>query len=185
MQVILLAAISLDGLISQSDDLPSTKWTSSEDTAYFKRRTKELQICVMGRTTFQTIGRGLPGRAIVVLSRSGDGLQDFPELSTANMSEITPEGKVWWTKLPIEQLVASLSAAGKANLVVCGGSSVYSQFFESGLVDKVELTVEEAVLKSGKKLLVRPLEKHELMLREIVSLSEKTQVFEYDVKAKD
>jgi len=44
-------------------------WHISEDLKYFKEKTKGFPV-IMGRTTFDSIGRPLPGRKNIVLSRS-------------------------------------------------------------------------------------------------------------------
>ena len=66
MQIFLIVAVSADGLIAQSRDQVSTRWTSREDASWFARRTKKAGVCVMGRTTFQILGRSLPERSLIV-----------------------------------------------------------------------------------------------------------------------
>ena len=71
MKIILIAAISADGKIAQSANQSSLDWTSKEDTAFFVAKTKEAGVVVMGSRTFETIGKPLKGRRLIVLSEQG------------------------------------------------------------------------------------------------------------------
>lgn len=61
----LIVAMDASGLIGKGDALP---WHVPEDLAYFKRMTKGNSV-LMGRKTFESIGRLLPGRENIVLTR--------------------------------------------------------------------------------------------------------------------
>lgn len=63
----LVVAVAKNGVIGRGDALP---WKLSSDLKRFKKMT--IGHClVMGRTTYESIGRPLPGRQTIVLSRSG------------------------------------------------------------------------------------------------------------------
>jgi dihydrofolate reductase len=61
----ILVARALNGAIGNRNSLP---WHLPEDLAHFKRTTMGRTI-VMGRRTWESIGRVLPGRRMVVVSR--------------------------------------------------------------------------------------------------------------------
>jgi dihydrofolate reductase len=61
-----IAAISENRAIGHRGKIP---WQLPEDFAWFKYKTMGGTL-IMGRKTFQSIGKPLPGRATVVLSRS-------------------------------------------------------------------------------------------------------------------
>ncbi|MFC0274356.1 dihydrofolate reductase [Metabacillus herbersteinensis] len=61
----LLVARDENGVIGNNNQLP---WHLPADLAYFKRVTMNHKI-IMGRKTFQSIGRILPGRENIVLTR--------------------------------------------------------------------------------------------------------------------
>ena len=63
----LIVAMDRRRLIGKQGDLP---WRFSEDLKHFKRETLG-HVVVMGRKTFESIGRPLPGRTNVVVSRKG------------------------------------------------------------------------------------------------------------------
>ena len=73
-RVTLVAAVADNGVIGAAGGIP---WRIPEDFAHFKRVTLGLTL-VMGRATYDSIGRPLPGRTTVVLTRdptwSADGV---------------------------------------------------------------------------------------------------------------
>jgi dihydrofolate reductase len=64
----LIAAMDQNRLIGQNNDLP---WRLPADLAYFKKVTMG-QTIVMGRKTFESIGKPLPGRENVVVTSQED-----------------------------------------------------------------------------------------------------------------
>jgi len=64
----IIAAISDNNVIGNGNALP---WRSPEDLARFKALTLGNTL-IMGRKTFESIGRPLPGRTTVVLTRRAD-----------------------------------------------------------------------------------------------------------------
>lgn len=65
MRLSLIAALDKNGVIGRGDELP---WRLSADLKLFKERTMGHPI-ILGRKTFRSIGRPLPGRLNIVLSR--------------------------------------------------------------------------------------------------------------------
>ncbi|MGI8782808.1 MAG: dihydrofolate reductase [Acidobacteriota bacterium] len=65
MTLSLIVAMSANGVIGRNGGLP---WKLSTDLKRFKQRTMGHHL-VMGRKTFEAIGRPLPGRTTVVISR--------------------------------------------------------------------------------------------------------------------
>lgn len=68
MQITLIVARSPDGVIGRDNALP---WHLPEDLRHFKSTTMGHAI-VMGRLTFDSIGRALPGRRTIVVTRRPD-----------------------------------------------------------------------------------------------------------------
>ncbi len=86
MLISLIAAMDENHLIGAQNRLP---WTLPADMAWFRKQTMGKPI-VMGRTTFASIGKALPGRRNIVLSRKPelhiDGctvIHDLSELAQA------------------------------------------------------------------------------------------------------
>ena len=92
-------------------------WDLPADLAWFKRNTLKKPV-IMGRLTFESIGRPLPGRLnIVVSSKPG-----------------TTDGVTWVTSLD-----EAIQAAGDAEeIMVIGGGRVYEQMLKRA--DRLYLT---------------------------------------------
>ena len=65
-RVVLVAAVAANGVIGNGPDIP---WKIAGEQARFKSLTLG-HVLLMGRTTFESIGRALPGRSTVVLTRT-------------------------------------------------------------------------------------------------------------------
>lgn len=116
MRVSLIVARSLNGIIGRDGDLP---WHLSADLRRFKKLTMGHHM-VMGRKTFESIGRLLPGRKTVVVTRSNDF--DGQGALVANS---------------LEQ--ALQMAAADDEIFVVGGGEVYRQAIP--LADRIYMTV--------------------------------------------
>ena len=82
-RVVLIAAVARNGVIGADGDIP---WRIPEDFAHFKRTTYGHTL-LMGRATYESIGRPLPGRTTIVLTRapgwSSEGVFVSPSLEHA------------------------------------------------------------------------------------------------------
>lgn len=67
MKIVLVAAIGRNNVIGRDGQLP---WRLKSDLKHFRALTIGKPV-VMGRKTYESIGRPLPGRTTIVLSRSG------------------------------------------------------------------------------------------------------------------
>ena len=83
MLLSLLVAISENNVIGKDNKLP---WHLPEDLKYFKNTTWAMPI-IMGRKTFESIGKPLPGRTNIVITRNkkwkGDGVKIVHDLEQA------------------------------------------------------------------------------------------------------
>lgn len=76
-----IAAMSLNRVIGRENKLP---WHLPEELKWFKRTTTG-HVVIMGRKTFESIGKPLPNRETIVLSRGGfsfPGVTVAPTLQT-------------------------------------------------------------------------------------------------------
>lgn len=64
-RIVMVAAVARNGVIGNGPDIP---WRIPGEQAEFKRLTMG-HVLVMGRTTYESIGRPLPGRTTIVLTR--------------------------------------------------------------------------------------------------------------------
>lgn len=105
MKVTLVAAVADNGVIGADGDIP---WRIPADFAHFKALTLG-HVLVMGRATYGSIGRPLPGRTTIVLTRdpawAAEGVLVAPDLETA----------------------LRLAAGIDEDVFVVGGASVYAE----------------------------------------------------------
>ena len=82
-EIVAIAAVCANRVIGGDGDQP---WRDRDDFARFKRLTMG-QVLIMGRKTFAAIGRPLPGRHTVVLTRdpdwSANGIHSVTDLDAA------------------------------------------------------------------------------------------------------
>lgn len=118
MTCTIVVAIGRNGVIGRDGDLP---WAPTGDLAHFKAVTMGHPM-VMGRTTYESIGRPLPGRTSIVLTRD-------PEWSAGGV-EVASD------------LPAALARAAELDdeVFLIGGAQVYAQALEAGLVDRLVVT---------------------------------------------
>nr|AIA16506.1 Dihydrofolate reductase [uncultured bacterium] len=163
MKVFIIAALSADGYIGIDASHRATSWTTKADLQFFVRKTKEAGTIVMGRKTFETIGRPLNDRRLIVLTSK-------PEDITIEDVEATSESPA--------ELVARLEREGVTTLAVCGGSSIYTQFMEAGLAEELFITVMPKIFGQGLPLFGRQLDIN-LRLQHTEQLGENTVLLHY------
>lgn len=167
MKVTLIAAVTADGFIAKDETHLSTRWTSKEDTRFFRQRAKQSGHLVVGSKTFATFNRKMDGRKIYVYSRS-------IEVANPYQNDITV------TSLPPGELLVQLEQDGVQEVLIAGGSAIYTLFMQAGVVDTLLLTHEPVFFGQGVPLFSAPLDV-QVQLKKIHSLSEQTNVFEYEV----
>lgn len=106
--VALIAAVAENGVIGAGNTIP---WRLPTDFAHFRRTTLGKPV-IMGRKTFASIGRPLPGRTNIVVSRQR-GYQ--------------PAGVIVIDSLEaaLEHAQAIAAADGAAEVMVAGGAEIY------------------------------------------------------------
>lgn len=68
MDIIIIAAMAANRVIGHNNTIP---WSLPEDLRHFKEKTLGHAL-IMGRKTFESLGRPLPGRTNIVISRNRD-----------------------------------------------------------------------------------------------------------------
>jgi dihydrofolate reductase len=128
MKVVLIAAMDNNRVIGVNNTLP---WKLSADLKRFKALTMGHTI-VMGRNTFESLGRPLPGRRHICVSRSANS-------STLSADDRWPN-QVFWSNDLNGALAALSSEAGAASstVYVIGGAQVYTQAL--AIADELEIT---------------------------------------------
>ena len=92
---------------------------------------------VMGLNTFNTFPSPLPGRLHIVYSPDENA-------SEKNIPEV-----VEYTKDSPADLIKKLEERGFTEVAICGGTTIYTMFMKSGLVETLYLTIEPKLFGKG------------------------------------
>ena len=111
----IIAAVSNNGVIGVDNKLP---WDLPEDLKRFKELTTG-NVVIMGRKTYESIGKPLPNRINIVITRNKDFF--VPGVLTANSLNS-----------------ALLKAGGNKDIFIIGGGEIYEQ--SMGFADKLYIT---------------------------------------------
>ncbi|MEO6473394.1 MAG: dihydrofolate reductase [Aeromicrobium sp.] len=122
MTVSLVVAMGSNGVIGVDDDMP---WHLPEDLAHFKEVTLGHPM-IMGRRTFEAIGRVLPGRTTIVVTHQQSWGADDVE-----------------TALDFDEALAKARDLDDTIFVV-GGAQIYDEALKRGVVDTLIVTRIEA-----------------------------------------
>lgn len=115
MAVSLIVAMAENRAIGVKNDLP---WHLPADLKYFKATTLGKPI-IMGRKTFDSIGRALPGRQNIVVTRNQDWSHDGVDVATS--------------------LSAAIELAGNVDeIMITGGGQIYAEAMDK--VDRMYIT---------------------------------------------
>ena len=78
MKISLIAAFAEEGVIGKDGKIP---WTLKEDLKHFRHKTEGCSV-VMGRKTYESIGRPLPNRLNIVMTKNPKMLEGVKEVSS-------------------------------------------------------------------------------------------------------
>jgi dihydrofolate reductase len=112
----IIVATDAAGGIGINNSMP---WHLPEDMAHFKRVTSGHPV-IMGRKTFESIGRPLPKRRNIVITRNADWSHDGVE-----------------TVSSLEQAAALV---GDDAAFIIGGAQIYAEALERQLVERIIVT---------------------------------------------
>ncbi|RJE75668.1 diacylglycerol kinase [Pseudoalteromonas sp. MSK9-3] len=115
MIISMIAAMAHNRVIGQDNKMP---WHLPADLQHFKRITLNKPV-IMGRKTFESIGRPLPNRRNIIISRNSDYYAEGIEVVTSADAALE-------------------LAAGTEEVMIIGGGLVYEQFLP--LCERLYLT---------------------------------------------
>jgi dihydrofolate reductase len=122
-----IVAVSENNAIGRDNNLP---WNLPEDLKFFKRTTMGKPV-VMGRKTYEALGRPLPGRQNIVLSRQKD--------------LALPEGVLLFDN--VQDSVAWLEKGDFEEVFIIGGGIIFEQALpiaERLYITRVHTTIPDA-----------------------------------------
>lgn len=106
--VVFLVAMGENGVIGRDGDMP---WRLSTDLRRFKALTLGKPV-IMGRRTFASIGRPLPGRDIIVVTRQADFAVEGVTVAASPADAVAAARRI-------------AAGSGAAEIVVAGGGEIY------------------------------------------------------------
>ena len=125
MQKNIIVAIADNNAIGKDNEL---LWHISEDLRFFRRTTLGWPV-IMGRKTFESIGRALPGRVNVVVSRGFTTGEDVEVVGS------------------LEEAFATAESTNLEKCFVMGGGQIYAQALE--LADRLVVTHVHTVIEDA------------------------------------
>lgn len=109
-EIIIIVAFSKNGrIIGNNGRIP---WTLPEDLQHFKELTTGNAI-IMGRKTFESIGRALPERMNIVVTRNKDFCVEDAYIAKS-----------------LEKAIEIAKNAGYKKIFICGGQQIYQQMMD-------------------------------------------------------
>jgi dihydrofolate reductase len=125
IELVLIVAVAENGVIGRDNQLP---WRLKSDMRHFRARTMGKPV-VMGRRTFQSLGRQLTGRTVIVVTRD---------------REFAAPGVVAASSLAAALAAARGDALRRAAdaVMVAGGGEIYAAAMP--LADCIEMTLVHA-----------------------------------------
>lgn len=164
----IIVAQTADGKIARNSS-HEADWTSRADKKHFIEMTKKSGVMIMGLNTFKTFPSPLKDRLHIVYSdKEGSENDNIP-------------GVVEYTKDSPEVLIKKLEERGFKEVAVCGGSTIYTMFMKSGLVEKIYITIEPRLFGEGMSIFNQSLDiKMKLNSTKTIS-GENVILLEYDV----
>lgn len=121
IRIAAVVAVARNGVIGRNNDLP---WHLPPDLKYFKSITMGKPI-IMGRKTFESIGRPLPGRDNIVVTRDPNWRADGILVKSS-----IPDAIEAGTKVADEKSLDEV--------MIIGGAEIYRQ--SQALTDRIYLT---------------------------------------------
>lgn len=113
VKIAMIAGVAENGVIGSDQTIP---WRVPSDMAFFKRTTMGKPV-VMGRKQYETVGKPLPGRANIVVTRQPDyqpeGVLVFHDVDTA-----------------VEKARDIAAAEGVDEIMIIGGGELYAQLMD-------------------------------------------------------
>lgn len=140
MKIVLIMVSTVDGIITKRADA-DVDWSSKEDKKLFVQETKKLGTIIMGRTTYDVVGRHLPGRLNIVLTSDPKKYQH---------KEIP--GELEFMSGAPHEVIATLEKRGITQAALIGGPRTNAAFLKAGLVSEIMLSIEPKMFGTGMNL---------------------------------
>lgn len=138
----MIAVVSANGKLTHGNDTHIYSWTSKEDQDFFQDKIKQAKLIIMGSATYEVVRKqikNIPGRLRIVLTHN---LEKYRKDQMPGILEFSSETPL--------QLIDRLT--NYKEVLVVGGSKIYSAFMKAGLINEIYLTIEPVIFGEGKEL---------------------------------
>jgi len=166
MKVILLMAVTADGMIARGS-MELVDWTGKADKKYFVYITRKAGVMIMGSKTFDTIGKVLPGRKNIVMTR--------------DKTRISQDENLIFTCQTPGEIINDLKTQGFKSIALIGGSTVNTLFMKAKLIDEIHITLVPRLFGKGLSLFKEVLDTR-LELMDTSSIEKGHILLKYRVK---
>lgn len=134
LKLILLMALTVDGRSGLSaDHFPD--WTGTADKKMFKALSQRAGVVIMGSRTYDTIGKPLPGRLNIVMTR--------------NTERVSSNAALRYTDQSPAEIIQMLAEQGYQEAILAGGATINDLFIEADLVDELIVTFASLTFGQG------------------------------------
>jgi len=169
MKVILIMVQSINGKVRLIIN-KNQPWSSQEDKKHFSKVTKEIGVVIMGRKTFEEIGKPLDKRKNIVLTGEPEKYQKL---------EKTDQGSLFFTDEKPESLLNRLEKEGYQTVALIGGPTINALFLEKNLIDEIYLTIEPVIIEGDLSLFSYVQGTYQFKLNEVINLNNDAILLKY------
>ncbi len=164
MYVTCVMVSSSNGSITEGENPNIYSWTSTEDQSHFFSLIEQHSLIVMGARTYQhakPVMKLKKGKLRLVLTRNPEQFQH----------EAVP-GQLEFVSLSPSELIQTYAEKGYTRLLLVGGSTINTLFFNAGCVDELQLTLEPVLVGSTTQVVGPDLPLQRMNLQSVTQLNQ-------------
>jgi dihydrofolate reductase len=126
LKKIIIAAVSLNNVIGKDGNIP---WHSKEDFKHFKNTTMGYPL-IMGRKTFESLGKPLPGREHLVVTRNSNYKTEFEKVKIFSS---------------LDEAISFTEKLNTEKIFIIGGGEIYKaaiKYADILIISRMKINVE-------------------------------------------
>lgn len=141
MKITAIVVTTLNGKITKGNVAGTGSWASKEDQQHFRDTLAAHDTLIMGSTTYDAARSSIDtsdSKTRIVMTKS-----------RARHSVTASPAGTKFTDDSAQTIVRRLAEQGISQALLVGGGKIYSLFFDAGLVDELQLTLEPWLFTEG------------------------------------
>lgn len=138
MKLTLTYVSTVNGKITKGDDPDVTKWSSPEDKEHFEAIRDQFPVIIRSSSTYKVAQASEREVRQIVMTRDPAKYESQSHSKTVEFTAESPK-----------ELIARLSKEGVAKALLAVGGTMAAIFFEEGLIDEFQVTLEPYVFGAG------------------------------------